>query len=139
MHVDHIVLWVSDQRRSLAFYVDVLGLEPLRAEAFERSEVRFPSVRLNETTIFDLIDRESLLAVRQFTGGGEVGGSPLNHVCVSMSASEYALLVERLRDHGVETRPGGESIFGAQGSAVESQYLDDPDGNVLEIRYYESA
>jgi catechol 2,3-dioxygenase-like lactoylglutathione lyase family enzyme len=34
MNIDHIVLWVSDQKRSLDFYVNVVGLDPVRAQEF---------------------------------------------------------------------------------------------------------
>jgi catechol 2,3-dioxygenase-like lactoylglutathione lyase family enzyme len=40
--MDHIVLNVPDIDRALAFYVDVLGLEPERLDEFRRGEVRFP-------------------------------------------------------------------------------------------------
>jgi len=40
--MDHIVLNVPDINRSLAFYMDVLGLEPERLDEFRRGEVRFP-------------------------------------------------------------------------------------------------
>ena len=40
--MDHIVLNVPDINRSLAFYMDVLGLEPERLDQFRRGEVPFP-------------------------------------------------------------------------------------------------
>ena len=45
--IDHIVLNVPDINRSLAFYMDVLGLEPERLDEFRRGAVRFPSVRIS--------------------------------------------------------------------------------------------
>lgn len=139
MDLDHAVLWVENSRRALDFYVDVLGFAPVRAAEFEAGKARFPSVRINENTIFDLMERSQLLSlVREFTGGGdEVGGAPINHLCLSMSASEYESVSARLVEHGVELKPGGEDVFGAQGQAVRSVYFNDPDGNVLEIRYYQ--
>ena len=35
MEIDHVVLWVGDPKRALEFYVDVIGLEALRAQDFE--------------------------------------------------------------------------------------------------------
>ena len=138
MELDHAVLWVESARRALDFYVNVLGLEPVRAEDFVEGRARFPSVRVNETTIFDLMERGELLSlVQEFTGGGNgVGGAPINHLCLSMSASEFDSVSARLEAKGVELKPGGEDVFGAQGQAVRSIYFNDPDGNVLEIRYY---
>jgi len=138
MDLDHAVLWVESAKRALKFYVDVLGLEPVRAGEFENGEARFPSVRLNETTIFDLMERDDLLSlVQEFTGGGDgIGGAPINHLCLSMKAPEFTQVSDRLVTHGVKLKPGGEDVFGAQGQAVRSVYFNDPDGNVLEIRYY---
>ena len=53
--LDHIVLNVADVERSLAFYEGVLGLPAERVEAWRRGELRFPSVRVNEATIIDLV------------------------------------------------------------------------------------
>ena len=137
MDIDHVVLWVEDQQRSLEFFVDVVGLEPVRAEEFAAGKVGFPSVRVNETAVFDLMARSELQGVREFTGGGDAsGGAPINHVCLSMSASAHASLTARLTEHGVELQSGGESAFGARGHAERSVYFRDPDGNVLEMRHY---
>jgi glyoxylase I family protein len=139
MELDHAVLWVESAKRALEFYVDVLGLTPVRAQDFEDGKARFPSVRLNEGTIFDLMEASELLPlVQNFTGGGEgIGGVPINHLCISMSLSEYEAVSARLVENGVALKPGGENVFGARGQAVRSVYFNDPDGNILEIRYYE--
>ncbi len=34
MNIDHLVLWVSDQKRSLDLFVNVVGLGPVRAQEF---------------------------------------------------------------------------------------------------------
>ncbi|MDC3379084.1 VOC family protein [Planctomycetota bacterium] len=137
--IDHAVLWVDDPEASLTFYVDVLGLAPVRVQEFRAGEARFPSVRLNERTIFDLMGRAELFTrVQEFTGGGgAVSASPVNHICLSMSRSDYEVMSARLVESGVELRAGGENVFGAQGYAIRSVYFSDPDGNVLEMRYYE--
>lgn len=85
MDLDHAVLWVESAERALKFYVDVLGLAPVRAQEFEEGTVRFPSVRVNEATVFDLMERGDLLSrVKEFTGGGDrVGGDPINHLCLA--------------------------------------------------------
>ena len=43
MNIYHIVLWVSDQKRSLDFYVNVVGLDPVRAQEFTEGGAGFPS------------------------------------------------------------------------------------------------
>lgn len=138
MQIDHVVIWVSNAERSLAFYGNTLGFEPVRADEFSEGKARFPSVRVNQKTIFDLMEPDKLLPlVQNFTGGGEgVGGGPINHICLSMSHQEYKAIIDKLEACGVKLTPGGEDVFGAQGQAVRSTYFNDPDGNVLEIRYY---
>ena len=135
MNIDHVVLWVSDQIRSLDFFVNVVGLEPVRAEEFTSGGSSFPSVRISEVAIIDLMDKSKAPRVREFTGG-KAGGTLLNHICLSMTEDEYRGLERRLAAHGHETTGGGPGAFGAQGAAQQSAYFRDPDGNVLEMRYY---
>ena len=138
MQIDHVVLWVENPQRALAFYVEVLGLAPERAEDHAAGTASFPSVRLNESAILDLMARDQAPAVRNFTGGGAAsGGTPINHVCLAMTAADYRALTARLNAAGVELRSAGERPFGARGNARESVYFQDPDGNVLEIRHYD--
>ena len=137
MNIDHIVLWVSDQKRSLDFFVSVVGLDPVRAQEFAEGGVGFPSVRVSKTAIIDLMDKSKAPSVRRFTGGtDEAGGALVNHVCLSMNEAEYATLSARLVEHGQEPRQSGSGAFGAEGLAEASAYFHDPDGNVLEMRYY---
>ncbi len=136
MQIDHVVLWVDDPKRALEFYVEVIGLEAVRARDFEDGKAPFPSVRVNDTTIIDLMNRALVPFVREFTAGGMSGGAPVNHVCLSMGASAYDSLTARLAERGIRLKPGGKSSFGAQGVTAHSAYFLDPDGNVLEIRHY---
>jgi len=136
MNVDHIVLWVDNPANSLEFYVNIIGMRPVRQQGFEEGTVAFPSVRLNDSTILDLMNRDMLSGVREFTGGGDGGGAPINHICLAMNAEDYSALRGRLIAQGVELTSGGEQSFGAQGLAEQSEYFRDPDGNVIEIRYY---
>ena len=138
MHIDHVVIWVKNAKRSLDFYTNTLGFESVREKDFLDGNARFPSIRINENTIFDIMESDELLPlVQNFTGGAEgVGGYPINHICLSMTQEEYESIVNRLETSGVKLTPGGEDVFGAQGQAVRSTYFNDPDGNVLEVRYY---
>ena len=136
MNIDHVVLWVDDLRNSLDFYVNIIGLRPVRQQEFEEGTAAFPSVRLNDSTILDLMNRDLLSDVQEFTGGGDSGGAPINHICLSMNADDYSALRARLIAEGVGLTSGGEQSFGAQGPAERSEYFRDPDGNVIEIRHY---
>jgi len=140
MNIDHAVIWVKNAERSLDFYVNNLGFQSIREKEFSEGKARFPSVRINEKTIFDIMEHDKLLPlVQKFTGGGEgIGGYPINHICLSMSEEEYNSIIDRLEARGVKLTPGGEDVFGAQGQAVRSTYFNDLDGNVLEIRFYDN-
>jgi len=114
---DHIVLRCADVEASLAFYCDELGLEPERVEEWRRGEVLFPSVRIDPATLIDLF-------------GAERDGRNLDHFCLVIEPTELDALAARF--------PGavrGDGLFGAQGFA-SSVYLEDPDGNTIELRSY---
>jgi len=136
MNIDHVVLWVDDTGRSLDFYTGILGLTPVRVQEHEAGKAPFPSVRLNDETIIDLMNRE-MLSSAQRAAGTDAGGQALNHVCLCMNAPEYAAVMSRLSDQGVEISPGSEKSFGARGYTANSAYFHDPDGNVIEIRHYD--
>jgi glyoxylase I family protein len=74
VNVDHVVLWVDSPKNSLGFFVDVVGLRPVRKQEFEEGTAHFPSVRLNDMTILDLMDRNTVSLVQDFTGGGGDAG-----------------------------------------------------------------
>ncbi len=140
MNIDHVVLWVDSPKNSLEFFVDVVGLRPVRAQEFEEGTAPFPSVRLNDTTILDLMGRNILSFVQDLTGGGGgSGGQSINHICLSMNAADYSALTARLVAQGVELAPGLQESFGAQGLAERSEYFRDPDDNIIEIRHYDKA
>src|SRR5262245_21931229 len=88
--MDHIVLNVVDIERSLAFYTDVLGLGPERVEAFRRGEVGFPSVRISESTLIDLM-RVDASTVREGVAHN------LNHFCLVAEDLDLNGLVEMLK------------------------------------------
>jgi catechol 2,3-dioxygenase-like lactoylglutathione lyase family enzyme len=116
--LDHIVLNVADVDRSLAWYVDELGLQGERVDEWRKGEVFFPSVRIDATTVIDL------LAV-------ERTGENVNHLCLVVEDDVEALATSGRFD--VLDGPGER--WGAQGMAT-SVYVRDPDGNVVELRHY---
>jgi catechol 2,3-dioxygenase-like lactoylglutathione lyase family enzyme len=136
IRIDHVVLWVRDAHEALRFFVQAVGLSPVRQDAFQRGSALFPSVRLNGGTILDLMDDSILHTVRDLTGAE--AGARLNHLCLSLTATRYAAVVKRLASRGVALTPARAGSFGARGSATASTYLRDPSGNVIELRHYDS-
>ena len=117
--LDHVVLNVADVERSLAFYCDELGLAPERVEQWRRGEVLFPSVRVDPTTIIDL------LAVPRT-------GENADHVCLVVEPVD----LEAVKASGrFEVVDGPAKRFGARGDGT-SLYVQDPDGNTVELRHY---
>ena len=135
--MDHIVLWTKDPRASIDFYSRVVGLTPLRFDEFVAGEAPFPSVRVCDDSIIDLMPLEmaaGLGASAQFQGSA---GHPVNHVCVALSKPEFDELDRRLQAAGVDTSVRMNRSYGAQGWAPHAYYFADPDGNVVEARHYE--
>ena len=128
--MDHIVLNVADVERSLAFYRDVLGLEPERVEQWRAGKIGFPSVRIDASTVIDLM----------VARGAEDGGrrENLNHFCLVTDAETVEPVVAHLAAHGLTPHTGPARRWGAQGDGV-SVYLRDPDGNEVELRSYAPA
>ena len=61
MHVsaiDHLVINVADVERSLTWYTEMLGLGTERVDEWRSGDVPFPSVRINATSIIDLMEIE---------------------------------------------------------------------------------
>ncbi|OBF51976.1 dioxygenase [Mycobacterium sp. 852002-53434_SCH5985345] len=135
--LDHVVLWTRDPRASMDFYTRVVGLEPVRFAEFEAGDAPFPSVRVCEESIIDLSPRAAVATTESMTRAQGSAGYPVNHVCLALSKAEYEALDQRLQAEGVDTSARLSRTFGARGWAPQGYYFTDPDGNVIEARYYE--
>lgn len=140
MHVDHVVVWVSDPRTAITFYTEQVGLEPVRVEEFLAGDAPFASVRVNPVSIIDLMPKERAESVDRRSKTADSAGHPVHHVCLAMTRTEWQELDARLTLAGVDTSGRIDSrTFGAQGWAPSSFFFADPDGNVIEARYYDAA
>lgn len=135
MDLDHVVLWSAEPLRSVEFYARVVGLTSERVNEYAEGKVPFPSVRISPTAILDIMPMAMAEGVSDMSGAGGSAGHPVNHVCMSMSKADFEALRRRVEESGGRTVPMKDS-FGAQGIAPETFYFHDPDGNVLEARYY---
>lgn len=116
---DHLVLNVADVERSLRFYCGLLGLSPVRVEQWRAGQVPFPSVRVSPDTIIDLVSRPR-------------GESNVDHFCLVVEPLNWHDLI----DSGDFTvLEGPVDRYGARGQAV-SIYVQDPDRNTVELRWY---
>lgn len=119
------------------FYSRVVGLAPVRFAEFEAGEAPFPSVRVCEDSIIDLSPLDNVGSTDALTGVDGSAGHPVNHVCLALSKSEYDALDRRLQEAGVDTSARLNGSYGARGVAPQGYYFRDPDGNVVEARYYD--
>jgi catechol 2,3-dioxygenase-like lactoylglutathione lyase family enzyme len=112
------VLNVADVERSLAWYTDDLGLDGERVEEWRQGEAPFPSVRIDATTVIDLLSTDR-------------SGENVNHLCLVVENA-----IEELAASGrFEVLEGPVERWGAQGLAT-SMYVYDPDQNLVELRNY---
>ncbi|HSM65225.1 MAG TPA: VOC family protein [Ilumatobacteraceae bacterium] len=117
--LDHIVLACADVEVTLAWYRDRLGLAPVRVEQWRRREVPFPSVRVDDGTIIDLIP-------------GTPTDGRLDHFCLVVEPMDLSELAASGEFDVIE---GPVRRFGARGDGT-SLYVRDPDGAVVELRHY---
>jgi len=128
--IDHVVFRVADVERAIAFYVDTLGLEPVRVDEWRAGAVLFPSVRVDATTIIDLFPRE--YAADDDGDADAAVARNVDHVCLVVEPCD----LQAVADSGTFDVVGGPAeLFGAQGQGI-GLYVRDPDGNVLELRHY---
>ena len=120
--IDHLVLTVMDIERTVAFYVDVLGM----------TEQKFGSGRIAlcfGTSKINLHQRG-----RQFepkAAAPTVGSADLCQIV----ADPIDVLVAELAAQGVPIEVGPVERTGAQGPIV-SVYVRDPDGNLIDLSNY---
>jgi catechol 2,3-dioxygenase-like lactoylglutathione lyase family enzyme len=117
---DHVVVNTLNTEAMISFYCGELDLEPVRVDEWRAGEVLFPSVRVTPETLIDLFPAERT-------------GENMNHFCLVIQPTDLDALEARF--------PGAyraDGLFGAQGYA-SSLYVQDPDGNTIELRFYEES
>jgi len=130
--MDHIVLNVTDAERMISFYSEVLRLETERLQEFRSGKVKFPWLRITKNTIIDLFPKE----MWESSAEGGNGRMNLNHFCLTLSKKEWSKLRDRINDANVPIITGPVLRWGARSNGI-SIYFHDPEGNTVEVRYYE--
>jgi catechol 2,3-dioxygenase-like lactoylglutathione lyase family enzyme len=119
--LDHIVLVVGDVERALAWYGRHAGLAGDRVDEWRRGEVIFPSLRIDEHTLIDLIPGLDAAEKR----------GHLDHICLVVTPDHLAALAA---DPDLEVIDEGRR-YGARGDA-DSIYVRDSEGLTVEFRSY---
>ena len=116
--IDHVVLRVADMERAIAFYEGVLGAK------VERRGERNGLVQLRAgRSLIDLIEAPA---------GKATGGRNMDHFALRIEPFDEAAIRAHLEAHGIEA---GElkSRYGAEKEGP-SLYIEDPDGNRVELK-----
>lgn len=115
-----VVLVVEDMERSVRFYRDTLGLEVISPPAAPATFLRIgrPGNRIPQQIV--LVSRGADMPAAT--------GRRLHHIGLEVAPDDYLGERDRLAAGGFALR-GGQHPF----MPVEAFYLDDPDGNEIEI------
>jgi glyoxylase I family protein len=124
--IDHLVLRVVDLERMLGFYCGVLGCTVER----RRDDIGLVQLRAGRSMI-DLVPVDGRLGA---AGGAAPGreGRNLDHLCLRVDPFDEAVIRADLAQHGVDAGRT-EQRFGAEGEGP-SIYVEDPEGNVVELK-----
>ncbi|NND76426.1 MAG: VOC family virulence protein [Ilumatobacter sp.] len=122
--LDHLVLRCADVETTLRWYLDRFGLAPVRVDEWRAGGAPFPSVRVDDRTIIDLVPAD-----------GPSGGGHLDHFCIEIAETDLVALADA-GEFDVVDGPGPR--FGARGMG-SSLYVRDPDGTIVELRHYGAA
>ena len=117
--LDHVVMICRDIEASLTYYLDVLGLTSEDADKWREGLAFFPSVRVDESTIIDLLP-------------GEPDGKNIDHICLVIEPTDLDELAKR---PGLNVVEGPVERGGARGQGW-SLYVIDPDAHLIELKHY---
>ena len=121
--LDHLVLTVSDPDRTIAFYRDVLGMQPeafTGADGSRRMALKFGAQKINLHKAGQEVEPK---AARPMPGAADL--------CF-LTGDDLLTWEAHLARAGVAVEAGPVARTGATGP-IRSLYLRDPDGNLIEI------
>jgi catechol 2,3-dioxygenase-like lactoylglutathione lyase family enzyme len=126
--VDHINIVIRDVERTLAFYADLLGLEPVELEAYRAGRRGIFSLRVNDAFVIHVRpDSEAPRPVRH--------DRSYDHLCLTVTGMTPEALLAYLDAHGVPSEGGIVTRWGARGDGA-AIYVTDPDGYRVELKVY---
>ena len=123
--LDHLVLTVADLQRSIDFYTQILGMQEITF-GNNRNALLFGKQKIN----LHLKGKE----IEPKAAAATCGSADL---CL-LTSTDLNDVIQHLQRQQIEIPDGIVQRTGAVGQ-IESVYLRDPDGNLLEISRYLSA
>ncbi|HYB09873.1 MAG TPA: VOC family protein [Alphaproteobacteria bacterium] len=124
--LDHVVLRVRDSARVERFYCDVLGCTVEKVQA----DLGLTQLRAGNTLI-DLVDIGGKIGREGGAAPGKEGRN-LDHFCLRIDPFDPNAIAAHLHAHGIK-HGEPQARFGADGVGP-SIYLDDPEGNRVELK-----
>ena len=120
--LDHVVFRCRDRAGMLEFYTRVLGLVEER--------------RLEQIGLIQLRAGQSMIDLVPASDSNP--GRNVDHVCLGIEAADMGEMVRFLKDQGVAVTGEPATRYGARGMGL-SIYINDPEGNVLELKQMPDA
>ena len=121
---DHVVLLVRGMAAMERFYCDVLGCTVVKRQK------NGALVHLSAgAALIDLVDLASDMGRRGGPGGE---GRNMDHMCLRVEPFDEAAIAGHMRAHGIACS-AAKRRFGAEGWG-RSIYLEDPEGNTVELK-----
>lgn len=118
-NIDHVVIRAADMDRALAFYCGVLGCtEERRLDSIGLVQLRAG------TSMIDLMDAAE--------NPPPAGAGNMDHFAVRVDPFDAEAIRAHLAEHGIEMGKV-QSRVGAEGNGP-SVYVQDPDGNTVELK-----
>jgi catechol 2,3-dioxygenase-like lactoylglutathione lyase family enzyme len=118
--LDHFVITVRDPDATIAFYRDVLGMQPERFDDDRRIALKFGRQKINVHVAGREFEPKAGVALPGTADVCFLTSVPLDHVVAALRARDVAIAL------------GPVDKTGAQGK-LRSVYVRDPDRNLIEI------
>ena len=124
--LDHIVLRITDTDAMLRFYCDALGCSVEK----RRDDLGLIQLRAG-TALIDLVPVDGKIGLKGGAAPGKEGRN-LDHFCLWIEPFDELEIRRQLAACGIQAGPT-ETRYGARGDGP-SIYLEDPEGNTLELK-----
>ncbi len=124
--IDHLVLRIRDIEAMLHFYCEALGCK------VERRNDKLGLIQLRAgNSLIDLVPVDGALG-RDGGAAPDADARNLDHFCLRVDPFDEADIRTHLAGFGIEAG-AMQSRYGAEGYGP-SIYIDDPEGNVIELK-----
>lgn len=126
--VDHINIVIHDVDRALAFYRDVLGLEPVGLAEYRAGKRGIFSFRVTDDFVIHV--RPDPDAPRPVAHD-----RAYDHLCLTVTGIVPEAMLADLQSRGIMAEGGVVTRWGARGDGA-AIYVSDPDGYRVELKIY---